>query len=80
MRRVAAESFLISAQGHQLVELSDAASNNNKLTRLLRLTRRAFQAGDALEQQVALIELLIAIGHIKPLLVGLRHHPSSIST
>ena len=52
VRGVAAESFLISAQGHHLVELGDTADNDCELTSLLRLPRRALQASDALEQQV----------------------------
>ena len=41
------KALLVSAQGHHLVELSDAADNNSELTSLFRLTRSALQAGDA---------------------------------
>ena len=41
VRRVAAETFLISAQGHHLVELGDAADHAGVVACLLRLPRCA---------------------------------------
>lgn len=80
MRRVAAESFLVSTQGHHLVELSDAADNNSELTSLFRLPRRALQASNALEQQVTLIDVVITESQIHPLFVGLSHDTTGLST
>lgn len=39
--RMTSETLLVSAQGHHLVELGDAADNDCKLTSLLRLTSSA---------------------------------------
>jgi hypothetical protein len=57
MRPVTSKPFLVSAQSHHLVELSDAADNNGELTSLLRLTSSAFQASNGLEQQITLINI-----------------------
>ena len=74
-----AESFLVSAQGHHLVELSDAADNHSELAAFFCLPRRALQASDALEQQVTLIELVVPEGHIHPLFVGIGHDTAGVS-
>lgn len=77
--RVTTESFLVSAQGHHLVELSDAADNDCELAAFFRLTRSALQAGDALKQQVMLIDLVVPEGHIHPLFVGIGHDTAGVS-
>ena len=59
--RVTAEPFLVSAQGHHLVELSDAADNHSELAAFFCLPRRALQASDALEQQVTLIDYVVNV-------------------
>jgi hypothetical protein len=74
------KTFLVSAQSHHLVELSDAADNNSELTSLFRLTRSALQAGDALEQQITLIEFLSPKGNFHPLFVSHRHDVTSVPT
>ena len=79
VRRVTSKAFLVSTQSHHLVELSDAADNHCELTSLFRLTRSALQAGDALEQQVTLIDLLSTKGNLHPLFVGIGHHTAGVS-
>ena len=75
-----AETLLVSAHSHHLVELSDAADNDCELTSLFRLTRSALQTSDLLEQQITLIDLLSAKGNLHPLFVGQRHDVTSIPT
>jgi len=79
MRPVTSESFLVSAQGHHLVELCDAADNHSELAAFFCFPSRALYASDALEQQVTLIELVVPEGHIHPLFVGIGHHAAGVS-
>ena len=77
--RVTAESFLVSAQGHHLVELGDAADHAGVVACLLRLPRSALQASNALEQQVTLVDVFGPEGHIHPLFVGIGHDTAGVS-
>ena len=61
VRRMTTETLLVSAQSHHLVELGDTADNNCELTSLLRLSRRAIQASDALEQQITQIDVVVSV-------------------
>ena len=79
VRRMTTETLLVSAQSHHLVELSDAADNHCELPAFFRLTRSALQAGDALEQEVTLIELVVSEGHIPQLIVGIGHQAACVS-
>ena len=60
---VTAEAFLIN----HFIELGDATENNSVLTSLVRVTHSGLQTGNALEQQVTLIERVVAEGHIHAL-------------
>ena len=74
-----AETLLVSAHSHHLVELSDAADNDCELTSLFRLTRSALQTSDLLEQQITLIDVIVAEGQIHPLFVGISYDTTGLS-
>ena len=75
MRRVTAESFLVSAQGHHLVELSDAADNNCELTNLFRLRAMLGQAACGTADRAG---RSAAPSNIHPLFVGQGHDVTGV--
>ena len=79
VRRVTAEATVVSTQAEHPVHLRDRTDHTGVVACLLRLPRRALQASDALEQQVTLVELVVAEGHIQPLLMGQRHDMTGVS-
>ena len=74
-----AEATSVSAQAEHPVHLRDGTDHTGVVACLFRLTRSALQAGDALEQQVTLIDLLSTKGNLHPLFVGERHDMKGVS-
>ena len=59
--------------------LGNADNNHCELAAFFRLTRSAHEAGDALEQQITLVDLFSTEGNLHPLFVGERSDMTSIS-
>ena len=79
MARVPAEATGVSTQAEHPVHLRDGTDHTGIVASLFRLSRRALQASDALEQQVTLIDVVVAEGKIHPLFVGLSHDTTGVS-
>ena len=65
------EPSLISAQSHHSIHQLNRADHTGEVSALFRLARRALQASEALEQQIALVDVLV-IESLQPILVRLN--------
>ena len=79
MARVPAEATGVSTQAQHPIHLCDGTDHTGVVACLLRLSRRARQASDSLEQQVTLIDVVVPEGHIHPLFMGLGHDTAGVS-
>ena len=77
--RVTAEATGVSTQAQHPVHLRDGTDHTGVVASLFRLSRRALQASDALEQQVTLIDVVVPEGQIHPLFVGFSHDTTGVS-
>ncbi len=72
------ETTLVSTQRHHSIHQLNRADHTGDVAALFRLARRALQASEALEQQIALVDVFV-VKSIEPLFMGFLHDSASLS-